>query len=184
MKKKSFCKREYGALKTEILERIKIMNSQAANAAVTILTVWSMAIALTVVCYSEDVRNNLIRFWIMLNVRNFVYLIPVLFFIPLAVKSGENMKQLASLSAYIKVFYEFPCIKRGYGWETFNSELSNISVDRGKKSFVMRRYNGEYTILSVITLIMFVLNSVGSTLDIRSAYIKKIFLYIIVIFGF
>ena len=37
----------------------------------------------------------------------------ILFLLPMAVKSGENLKQLASLGIYIRVFYEFVPRYRG-----------------------------------------------------------------------
>lgn len=173
MDRTEFIKEEYIALKTEILERIRIMNSQGTNAIVTILTTWSIAIAFTVICYSREViREPACRF-ILENIKNFIYLIPIFFFIPLSIKSGENLRQLASLSAYIKVFYEFPMLKGGdNAWETYNTMLSNITVDKGEKSNIMKRFNGEYSILASISLIIFALNVMSTGYIILSEKIE------------
>ncbi len=168
MDRNEFKKGEYTALKAEILERIRIINSQAANAIVTILTTWSMAIAFTVICYSKEVIKEPVSRLILENIKNMLFLIPILFFIPLSVKSGENLRQLASLSAYIKVFFEYPLIKaRDAGWETFNSLLSDISVYKGSKSNLMKRYNGEYSILATISLLIFIANVVSTYYIVR-----------------
>lgn len=115
-----FLKSEYTALKSEIVERIRIVDSQATNAIITILTTWSMAVAFTVVCYSEDVFQEPMSRFVLENVKNIIYLIPILFFLPLSIKSGENLRQLASLSAYTKVFYEYSMMEKGIwggGWK-------------------------------------------------------------------
>ena len=70
MDRNEFKKGEYTALKAEILERIRIINSQAANAIVTILTTWSMAIAFTVICYSKEVIKEPVSRLILENIKN------------------------------------------------------------------------------------------------------------------
>ena len=86
-----------------------------------------------------------------------IFIIPILFFVPLAVKSGENLIQIASISTYIRIFYEYPTIdrKKSWNWESSNNLLSNANVDRKKKSFAMKFFNLEYTILSICSFGIF-----------------------------
>lgn len=163
MDRNDFLKREYMALKSEMVERIRIISSQASNAIATILTTWSMAIALTAICYSKETLWNCTNRFVLENIKNSIYLIPILFFLPLSIKSGENLRQIASISAYIKVFYEYPMVEKGdSAWETYNAMLSDIAVYKGKNSNLMVRYNGEYSILASISLIMFVFNAIST----------------------
>lgn len=87
---------------------------------------------------------------------------------PLSVKSGENLIQLASLSAYIRVFYDrLSTNKSKMNWETSNNILSNANVDKGKRSSFMKFYNEEYTILAMISFSLYVFFSIISIIAIN-----------------
>ena len=87
-----------------------------------------------------------------------LFIIPVCFFVPLAIKSGENLIQIASIASYIKVFYEFPSINSNKDkmlWELTNSYCNYAIVDHGKESRLYFAYNSEYTILSMFSTIIY-----------------------------
>ena len=104
-----------------------------------------------------------------------IFIIPILFFVPLAVKSGENLIQIASISTYIRIFYEYPTIdrKKSWNWESSNNLLSNANVDRKKKSFAMKFFNLEYTILSICSFGIFMFFSIIDFNQIYNKYVVK-----------
>ena len=105
----------------------------------------------------------------------FVFMVPIIYFLPLAIKSGENLIQIASLSAYIKVFYEYrtsvgDCDMELFNWETSNNLISNVNVDRGKASKYMKQYNGEYTYLALSSLSFFIVRAIFSVIELYNIY--------------
>lgn len=151
---------EYNSLRQELITRITLINNQAHTAILTILTIWSAGFVLLAKA-PDMVKNefyfspNLIIFLI-----NFIFLIPIFYFIPLSVKSGENITQIASISAYIKVFYEYKSLRDKeplFNWETTNNTASSINVYRGKTSRGMLFFNEEYTILSLSSLVIYII---------------------------
>lgn len=101
------------------------------------------------------------------------FLIPIFYFVPLATKSGENIQQIASISAYIRVFHDY-CSLYGedeiFNWETSNNVCSNVNVDRGDESKDMYVYNSEYIILAVSSLLLYILIAGHFSLSIVQKY--------------
>lgn len=122
-----------------------------------------------------------------------LFLIPIFYFVPISIKSGENLTQIASLSAYIRVFYDYLSLKNNtiyFNWETSNNLVSNANVYRHKKSSRMKFFNSEYTILSLISLMLFVISAFASTKKFFAIYssvnirtIHIIFLSILFLIG-
>ena len=79
----------------------------------------------------------------------------VFFFVPLAIKSGENLVQIASVSAYIKIFFEYTVSKDtiNFNWEISNNIFGQQNVKRSKYGSLMKWYNEEYTILAIFSSI-------------------------------
>ena len=68
------------------------------------------------------------------NVYKHLFFNSIFYFVPLAIKSGENLTQMVSLSAYIRVFYDYPFQKNlKMNWETSNNLLSVVNTDKKKK---------------------------------------------------
>ena len=61
-----------------------------------------------------------------------VFVVPIYFFIPLAVKSGENLVQIASISAYIRVFYEYSARKYTTKWNLLSFLTIKIYINAHK----------------------------------------------------
>lgn len=153
---------EYNSLRQELITRITLINNQAHTAILTILTIWSAGFVL--LAKIQDFNNNSQYFspHILVFLINFIFLIPIFYFIPLSVKSGENIAQIASISAYIKVFYEYKSLRSNgvfFNWETTNNAASSVNVDRGKVSRPMLFFNEEYTILSLSSLVIYIIVS-------------------------
>lgn len=153
---------EYNSLRQELITRITLMNNQAHTAILTILTIWSAGFVLLAKISDFADENQYFSPHILIFLINFIFLIPIFYFIPLSVKSGENIIQIASISAYIKVFYEYRSLKNKgvfLNWETTNNVVSSINVDRGIVSRPMFLYNEEYTILSLSSLVIYIIVS-------------------------
>lgn len=170
-KKITFSENEYISLRSEMIERIRLLNSQSFTALATIISFWAagftfkMALISNSAYFAEPYEKIIMQF-----LSAIVFLIPIFLFVPLSVKSGENLTQIASLSAYIRVFYDYPIHKNksNKNWETSNNLLSNANIDRKNKSKILKLYNGEYTILSCISLIIYM---IFETLNIKMLFL-------------
>lgn len=158
MKKIMFSKEEYIALRNEMTSRISIINSQSNTVLFTIFSAWAAGITLKYEVSAEKIieQQKQLEFLVLNFIRPLIFLIPIIYLLPLAVKSGENLTQLASISAYIRVFHDYLSSEKDkMNWETSNNILSNANVDKGKKSFWIRFYNNEYTLLAIISLCLY-----------------------------
>lgn len=161
LKTKVFSEYEYTSIRSEMISRIENINGQANTAIITLLSAWTIGFAFIVALVQCEVKFRISCIFYLIG--EFVFLIPVFYFIPLAVKSGENIRQIASISAYIKVFYDYCSLKNNqsiFNWETSNNLCSIVNVDRGEISFSMKFYNDEYTILSSTSLLIYMCMSI------------------------
>ena len=176
-----FSEHEYDSLRSEIISRIENINNQASSAIITILSTWTIGFAFIVAVKEFEIESPFFLF-----ISACIFLVPVYYFVPLSIKSGENIQQIASISAYIKVFYDYCSLRRGeelFNWETSNNIYSAVNVNRGKKSILMRFYNEEYTILSAASLIIYILLSIHTLKNICGMVSFKMYLiYLIVTF--
>ena len=107
---KQFSEDEYASIRNEMIQRINTINSQASTAVVTILSTWAAALTLSLELIKniELAPNDLL---LIIIIRTVIFLVPIFYFIPLAAKSGENVTQIVSISAYIRVFYDYLSFK-------------------------------------------------------------------------
>lgn len=155
------CQTEYQTLRNEIVERISIINSQASNAMSLIITTWAAGFALLgVQATNKTISEDMI---ILLSVgEEIAFFFAILFLLPMAVKSGENLKQLASLGIYIRVFYEFVPRYRGekkdlYLWETADKHINICATSKGLSDKVIQMYNMEYVLLGLLSFAFWIL---------------------------
>lgn len=184
-KKIQFNIQEYSSLRNEINVRLSIINSQSNTALLTIISAWAAGIALKYGTNIEEIMSTdeIINVATLNFIRPLIFLIPILYLLPLAVKSGENLIQLASLSAYIRVFYDYLSPnKNKMNWETSNNILSNANIDRGKASRKMRLYNSEYTILAIISFLLYIGFAIISTVTIESLVEEIYYIFCIAIY--
>lgn len=173
---------EYTALKNEMNTRLSLINNQASTAIVTIISAWAAGITLMVIFLQKE-TSEMNSFIIIGFLESFIFLIPILYFIPLSIKSGENIRQIASLSAYIKVFYEYRSINNEsylMNWETSNNLMSAVNINRGLKSLPMLLFNEEYTILSSVSFVLYCTSAIYSikSLNVYQADISLRILFI------
>lgn len=180
-KKIHFNIQEYLSIRSELIQRISIINAQSHTAILTIITAFSAGMMLNYNTINNE--NNVIEFVALNIIRSVIFLIPIIYLIPLSVKSGENLIQLASISAYIRVFYDYLSTdKNKMNWETSNNILSNANVDRGKLSLSMKFYNEEYTILAIISYALYIVFSSVSIIGIKAVMSIKLWIVFIVIY--
>ena len=177
MKRKiTFSENEYLSIRSEMIERIKLLNSQSFTALATIISFWAAGFTFKIALMSKNIYFSEINEKIIIEFLSaIIFLIPLFLFIPLSVKSGENLTQIASLSAYIRVFYDYPicCNKRNKNWETSNNLLSNSNVDRKNRSRYMKFYNGEYTILAVISFVIYLIFEILNIKSVLSIFYNQ-----------
>lgn len=174
-----FSEREYDSLRNEMISRIENINNQANSAIITILSTWTIGFALIVAVKEFKIESP-----IFLIIGASIFLIPIYYFIPLSIKSGENIQQIASISAYIRVFYDYYSLRCGaelFNWETSNNIYSAVNVNRGKKSLLMKFFNDEYTILSTASLLIYIFLSVHTLKNICGILNAKIYTICIIV---
>ncbi len=160
---------EYNSLRNEIVSRIEIINSQISTVTTMIFTAWGACIALITISYGSNCQK-IASLTILSLLQEFFVLTPIFLLIPMSIKSGENLRQITILSCYICVFHEGRIKEsKGLWWETANTSFSNISLDRGIKSGMMKFYNCEYTALALVSLILYVLVTMLSLVRVWSS---------------
>ncbi len=148
---------EYTSLREELIVRVEAINNQASAALTSILASWASAIALLVLSFGDNTQqfSHLVGFDIAQSI---TLIIPGLVLIPLAIKSGENLVQIVSLSCYIRVFFEhakYSSDSLFFAWEGANNSISLVNVRR-KRVSPADFYNSEYTILSIASSILYI----------------------------
>lgn len=156
---------EYISLRDEIIERVTVMNNQASSAFGVILTVWAAGftcLGIMAACWTQ-MSYPYMRWLSICPVGAFF--ISLLIILPMAIKSGENVRQIISIGVFIKIFYEYiPSIKNqgcnNIGWETANAIVNRGITQKAKnKRFfnwfdgkINDRINSEYTLLGIASL--------------------------------
>lgn len=170
----TFAQEEYNSLRAETIERISIMNNQASSAFGIILTTWASGFALLGIFLSNKSELSAAYFIVLLVGQISSFLASLLMLIPMAIKSGENLRQLTSLSIYIRVFYDFASNIRHdtrYAWDTADKRVSAVTTAKGTRKFWAKRFNSEYTVLGITSsfflLIILIVNIVYLEYDIN-----------------
>lgn len=175
-----FSESEYNSLREELVNRIGFIYSQSSTALTTIISTWAAGITLFIFLSGNSLKLPFIDEIIIRFINSFIFLIPVAFFIPLSIKSGENLTQIASLSAYIRVFFEYLSTSSNdntiplYNWEISNTLVSNINAFRKNKGKFILMFNEEFTILSIISVIMYLFNAGLNIKFLLETHSKKI----------
>ena len=154
---KRISKEEYKALRDEMNMRIQLMNTHNLGMITAVFAVWAIVGVLIkdyAQIFSQNATSNsqisIILYTLLIP---FLIIAPIAIIMPLAVKSGDNIGQIISLSAYIKLYAELPSYLANtdefIGWESLQKKEIEHKLS-GK--FL----NSEYLILSIISVCMFV----------------------------
>lgn len=168
-----FSLEEYNSLRNETVERISIMNNQASSAFGLLLTTWGAGFTLLgiLVSYQTSGKSNEIPFLLLLLLsvgQVFAFLSSLLMLVPMAIKSGENLRQLISLGVYIRVFYDYVSkyreCKQRFSWDTADKQVSAFTTTKGTDKFWLRQYNAEYIVLGFISTTFLSISYVYNTI--------------------
>lgn len=160
-----FSEAEYNSLRSELVSRIGLINSQSSTALTTIISTWAAGLTLLIFLFGQNNQLSDYTEIVIGFINSLIFLIPVAYFIPLAIKSGENLTQIASLSAYIRVFFEYLSERSEndtlprYGWEATNTLVSNINALRKSKGRILLMFNEEFTILSIASVMIYFISA-------------------------
>lgn len=136
---------EYISLRDEMVQRIVLMNSQATNAITVVLTMWAAGLGLFGIQLANMRKFNILHNLALCfgEVGSFFCVLIIL--IPLAMKSGENLRQLVTLNLYISFFY-FELVrdkkiksKNIYPWEYVSGSTNYIYKIGQKKNWSAQR---------------------------------------------
>lgn len=125
-------KEEYRMLRSEVIARIGTMNTQSSNAINITVAIWAAGFAILGFRSSSSLSKLVdLNYLYLGQIASFLFSIVILY--PLSLKSGENLRQLASIGAYIRIFYEYiPCIRHMdteiYLWETFDKQVNEMAM--------------------------------------------------------
>lgn len=184
---------EYVSLRNELIQRILLINSQATNAITIVLTMWAAGLGLFGIQVANLDNLNAMHNLILCFGEVGVFFCALLILIPLALKSGENLKQQAAISAYIGYFY-YELIKENkikssiiYPWE-YVSELTNeIYNNKKKDKSVLTMINSEYPILGLVSLIFTLVLTFANYCFIFESHkdvgIKTLFILLMILIG-
>ena len=151
---------EYKTLRDEMNMRIQLMNTHNLGMITAVFAVWAIAgvmfkeyveIILDYTC--SDIKIAVILFTVLIPL---FILLPIAVILPLSVKSGDNLGQIMSISAYIKLYMEMPSYYKDktefIGWES----LQKKEMERKLSD---KFFNSEYIILSALSVGMFIIVS-------------------------
>lgn len=177
---------EYVALRNETIERIKLMNSLTSSVIATIISTWTVGVSLLVVLLNNINNDSVITAGLFI-MDSFFFIIPILYFWPLSVKCGENISRLASLSVYIKVFFEyksFDGLSEGpyFNWETTNGLISFSNGINRMQRRVIRHYNDEFFILALISFFLYTISAIIGIVIVNNTGNRILVLVLIVIY--
>lgn len=161
---------EYESLRSEIIARIQMVTSLDNSVLIATGSLWVAVGAISGNLLFDQVSDKIIL-WIQLV----LLIIAALLILIAAMKSWENVYQITSISAYIKVFYDYPSmhvseadIEKGKMsmWETLQMQTNtwNLHEMKGVQSRIYRAsFNGSYFLLEIATILIigFVLKSYG-----------------------
>lgn len=181
---------EFNALRNETVERISIMNSQASNAIGMILTTWAAGFGLLGINFTNLDKLNKTTQIVMSFGQISAFFFSIFLLIPMAIKSGENLRQLVSIGVYTQVFFNYISQNKTqdidhtiYVWETADKSMNTVITGKGKYRVRDRLFNSEYVILSIISL-FFLIGTIifnYSVLNINSKLLITIYGLIITI---
>ena len=153
---------EYESLREEIIQRIILMNSQATNAITVVLTMWAAGLGLLGIQLANLEKINIIHNLALCIGETGSFFCALLILVPLALKSGENLRQQVAIGTYIRLFY-YEFVRMGkiksnniYPWEYVNRMTNDIfeTGKKGKKNkLLLILTNSEYPILGLVSVV-------------------------------
>lgn len=183
---------EYQSLRGEMIERIKLMNTQAVSAITIVLTMWAAGVGILGIQLTNLSKLDTIHNTALCCSEIGAFFCALLILIPLSVKSGENLRQQVVIGCYLKIFYYY-LVRRDntdsdkiYPWEYINGLTNDIFKKKNKKSMRLQIFaNSEYPILGLLSA-FFSFSILITNYNIifekeHMAFFKGLFIFVIVI---
>lgn len=166
---------EYSALREETCTRIEIMNSQANSAFTTALAAWVIGFTLLGLQFTSDNSSADVLTLILTIGQMTAFFSAIILLLPMAARSGENLRQLVSLAAYIRIFFDEASQVNSqddfkFYWETMDKKM-NIIINSSTKTSTSTVYdniqkfsskpslfNSEYIALAIVSNAFFLLH--------------------------
>ena len=182
---------EYNSLRQEILERITLMNSQNSSAIQVIIPLWVAGFTLMGIRLGGDIDSIMVKIGLCWGESiAFYVVIPIL--CSMAIRSAENIRQIAALGSFIRVHYELlPKVigtnNKGaeqFFWESMDAAASKLKKS-DEKTCLQKRflnglifYNREYLWMALTSLAFWVVSLISFRLTVlQNEDISKIVVF-------
>lgn len=171
---KQMDKDEYKALREEMQMRVQLMNTHNVGMIMAVIAMWSVGGLLiqgaweyTEKILTGELQNAHVFIGIIIwGIASLFMFFPILIQVPLAVKSGDNLGQIATIAGYMKVFAEVPSILyNATKEESFKAESMGIigweCFQKKEVAFPLRArfFNSEYIILTCISMMLYLITA-------------------------
>lgn len=156
--KQDMMRTEYSCLRSEQLERIKLMYTQNISTLGVVVTIFSIGLVLFANVFGKI--ENLVEsenktYVAIILIQIVLFGLPAIILFHSSYKSRENIMQIANLGAYFLVFYELKYYvdfgDRVISWESFQNKIStkNPYIEKSSKLAY-----SEYFICASISVIL------------------------------
>lgn len=145
---------EYNNLRNEQNARLNFMYTHGISSFTVVVALLSVNIGLFVSAYElvENLINASAMYYIGIALmQEVLFFVPVCMILPASSKAGENLRKIAILGTYFKIFYEIPHYLQGESdnpmWEILQCSIDDAHADPKK----LRTFNFEYCILVILS---------------------------------
>lgn len=174
---------EYESLRAESISRIHTITALDNSVLVVTGSLWAAVAAISGNLLGNNTRLRLIIQMVLLTIAAVLIIVA-------ALKNWENVHQITVITAYLKVFYEYPSRhsskkQKIFSWETVQMRTNTLGNTKWskQKSFLYRTfYNGSYFILEVATGIIMVTVLFDAGLGKQPLFNKAIILFALAAF--
>lgn len=189
---------EFMALREEMNFRLSVIYTEEEELVKVVVAFWAASFFVYVFSASRTIAAEDVSFTyvLMLFIQALIVGIPPFFILPTAVKSGENLRQIETISCYFRVFYEYPSVKYRSLYEKNKRDIihwemsHNVifpALEGGKNTRWIEKINLVYMILAIISFVIYGVNAFYSLFRIylfnaTNAADQKSFIWILILF--
>lgn len=148
---------EYNNLRNEQNSRLNFMYTHGISSFTVVVALLSVNIGLFVSAYElvENLINASVMYYIGIALmQEVLFFVPVCMVLPASDKAGENLRKIAMIGAYFKIFYEIPHYRQGESdnpmWEILQCSIDDAHTNPKK----LRTFNFEYCILVILSAVL------------------------------
>lgn len=159
---------EYERLNNELLERMRGIFTHGFTLISMVGLLWTITATLMSNFHSQESTNGFDEAQLIFaGLIVFLFGVPVVVLYPFSVKYRDNLRVISSLSAYIKVFYEFPMLLGKYDHIMidennnkipFKSRMGWESTHCSAKYGIKRLFGFEYGCAAIVSSILSLLS--------------------------